>query len=44
MLDAADLSFAIGNAHPGIRARARYVAPTNAEYGVVTVLEHLLGS
>ncbi|MGA4669133.1 HAD family hydrolase [Propionibacteriaceae bacterium Y1923] len=42
MLDAADLSFAIGNAHPGIQERARYVAPTNAEQGVVTVLRHLL--
>lgn len=42
MLDAADLSFAIGNAHPGIRERARYVAPTNAEHGVLTVLRHLL--
>lgn len=43
MLDAAELSFAIGNARPEIRARARYLAPTNAEAGVLVVLDHLLG-
>ncbi|QCR54799.1 HAD family hydrolase [Brachybacterium sp. SGAir0954] len=39
----ADWSFAMANAHPGILALARYVAPSNAERGVVTVVEHLLG-
>lgn len=38
----ADWSFAMANAHPGILALARYVAPSNAERGVVQVLEHLL--
>lgn len=43
LLDAAGLSFAMANAHPLVRARARYLAPTNHEVGVVTVLTHLLG-
>jgi Cof subfamily protein (haloacid dehalogenase superfamily) len=42
MLDHADLSFAMGNAHPLVRSRARYLAPTNEEHGVVTALTHLL--
>ncbi|MFD1210499.1 HAD family hydrolase [Arthrobacter sp. GCM10027362] len=42
MLDHADLSFAMGNAHPLVRSRARYLAPTNEEHGVVTALSHLL--
>ncbi|MCG2623924.1 Cof-type HAD-IIB family hydrolase [Arthrobacter sp. I2-34] len=42
MLDHADLSFAMGNAHPLVRSRARYIAPTNEEHGVVTALSHLL--
>lgn len=42
MLEAADWSFAMGNAHPDIRAAARYLAPTNGEDGVVEVLSHLL--
>lgn len=42
MLDAADWSFAVANAHPAIRARARYGAPSNAEEGVVQVLRALL--
>ncbi|MBM6623437.1 HAD family phosphatase [Micrococcaceae bacterium RIT802] len=42
MLDHADLSFAMANAHPTVQSRARYLAPTNEEHGVVTVLSHLL--
>jgi Cof subfamily protein (haloacid dehalogenase superfamily) len=36
MLDAAAHSYAMANAHPGIRARARHLAPSNAESGVVS--------
>lgn len=43
MLDEADWSFAMANAHPEIRRRAAYLAPRSSEAGVVTVLTHLLG-
>ncbi|MFV0433898.1 MAG: Cof-type HAD-IIB family hydrolase [Leucobacter sp.] len=43
LLGSADLSFAMANAHPDVRARARYVAPANDERGVVAVLSRLLG-
>ena len=43
MLDAADWSFAMANAHPAVAARARYRAPSNSDHGVVTVLRELLG-
>lgn len=43
MLDAADWSFAMANAHPDVKASARYLAPSNNEHGVVTVLRRLLG-
>ena len=43
MLRAADLSFAMANAHPDIAAAARFSAPSNAEGGVLTVLRDLLG-
>lgn len=43
MLDAARWSFAVANAHPQVRERAAYLAPSNDEHGVVTVLRHLLG-
>ncbi|GAA2483394.1 Cof-type HAD-IIB family hydrolase [Winogradskya humida] len=43
MLDAADLSFAMADAHPEVLRRARYRAPSHRDHGVVTVLEHLLG-
>jgi Cof subfamily protein (haloacid dehalogenase superfamily) len=42
MLDAGDLSFAVANAHPDVRARARYDAPANTEHGVLTVLAQLV--
>lgn len=42
MLDAADWSFAMANAHPRVRDRARFLAPSNTDQGVVTVLDALL--
>jgi len=36
MLDAAGHSYAMSNAHPSIRARARHIAPSNEEAGVIT--------
>jgi hydroxymethylpyrimidine pyrophosphatase-like HAD family hydrolase len=42
MLDAATWSFAMADAHPDVAERARFTAPSNAEKGVVTVLERLL--
>lgn len=42
MMDAGDLSFAVANAHPEVRERARYDAPANTEQGVLTVLSQLL--
>lgn len=42
MLDEADASFAMANAHPEVLERARYRAPSNAENGVITTLTRLL--
>lgn len=42
MLDCAELSFAVANAHPLVRTRARYLAPSNDDHGVVTALSRLL--
>jgi Cof subfamily protein (haloacid dehalogenase superfamily) len=42
MLDAAGWSFAMGNAHPSVRARARYLAPSNADDGVVRTIRAVL--
>ncbi|GAA2176389.1 Cof-type HAD-IIB family hydrolase [Agrococcus versicolor] len=42
MLDAAEHSFAMANAHPTVRERARHVAGSNAEHGVVEAIERLL--
>lgn len=42
MMGEAELSFAMANAHPDVAAAARYRAPSNAEEGVITVLEELL--
>ena len=36
MLDAAGHSYAVANAHPSIRARARHQAPSNLDEGVIT--------
>lgn len=33
----------MANAHPQVRERAAYIAPSNDELGVETVLRHLLG-
>lgn len=42
MMDAADFSFAMANAHPDVAAAARYRAPSNVDHGVIQVLERLL--
>lgn len=42
LLQAAGTSFAMANAHPDIVAAADHVAPAHTEFGVVTVLRHLL--
>ncbi|PFG41626.1 hypothetical protein ATJ88_0268 [Isoptericola jiangsuensis] len=42
MLAAAEWSFAMADAHPDVLAHARFTAPSNAEHGVVRVLEALL--
>lgn len=42
MMHHADLSFAMANAHPEVKAAARHLAPSNAEHGVLIVLEALL--
>jgi Cof subfamily protein (haloacid dehalogenase superfamily) len=42
MLDAAEHSYAVANAHPDIRARARNLAPANTEGGVVTSIRAAL--
>ncbi len=38
MLEAADWSFAMANAHPDVRAIARFIAPSNNDDGVVRTL------
>ncbi len=43
MMDEADYSFAMANAHPVLRERARYVAPPNTENGVVRTISSVLG-
>lgn len=43
MMDAATFSFAMGNAHPELRDRASYVAPSNLENGVVRTISSVLG-
>lgn len=43
MMDAAEFSFAMDNAHPALRARARYVAPRNSENGVLRTIAAVLG-
>ena len=42
MLEWAGESFAMENAVPEIRARAKYIAPSNAEDGVARIIEELL--
>jgi hydroxymethylpyrimidine pyrophosphatase-like HAD family hydrolase len=43
LMDAADYSFAMYNAHPVLRERARYVAPPNTDNGVVRTISSVLG-
>lgn len=43
MMDAAEYSFAMDNAHPVLRERARYIAPSNSENGVVRTISSVLG-
>lgn len=43
LLEAAGISYAMANAHPDIKAVARYQAPANTDDGVVRVLRGLLG-
>ena len=42
LLDAADHSYAMANAHPDVLARARFRAPANTEQGVITTIRELL--
>lgn len=43
LMDHAELSFAMANAHPQVKAAARYEAPSNDEAGVVVTVRRLLG-
>lgn len=43
MMDAALYSFAMANAHPQLKERARWVAPTNNANGVVRTIRAVLG-
>ncbi|MEV0598823.1 Cof-type HAD-IIB family hydrolase [Streptomyces sp. NPDC050315] len=43
MLDAAEWSYAMAEAHPEVRRRARYTAPSHREQGVLHVLDSVLG-
>jgi len=42
MLDAAEWSFAMANAHPDVIARARHVAPSNNDNGVLRTIARVL--
>jgi Cof subfamily protein (haloacid dehalogenase superfamily) len=42
MLDAAEHSYAVENAHPSILARAKHIAPSNLENGVITSIRDAL--
>ncbi|NEG89776.1 Cof-type HAD-IIB family hydrolase [Bifidobacterium aerophilum] len=43
MLSAGEYSFAMSNAHPDLKAAAHYIAPTNVDHGVLTVVDRLIG-
>ncbi|WP_236685752.1 Cof-type HAD-IIB family hydrolase [Demequina oxidasica] len=43
LLDAAEWSYAMANAHPQVKERARFSAPSNTENGVVTTVSRVLG-
>ena len=42
MLDAAEWSFAVANAHPEVVRRARHLAPSNNDNGVLRTIAHVL--
>ena len=42
MLDAAEWSFAMENAHPDVIARARHLAPSNNDNGVLRTIARVL--
>ena len=44
LLQAADWSYAMADAHPDVAAVARHRAPSNADAGVVTVIAELLAA
>jgi Cof subfamily protein (haloacid dehalogenase superfamily) len=44
MMDTADYSFAMANAHPLLKERARYLAPGNTDNGVVRVIAAAVGA
>ncbi|MER6472575.1 Cof-type HAD-IIB family hydrolase [Streptomyces collinus] len=43
MLDAADWSFAMSNAHPEVVRRARHLAPSNNDNGVLRTISRVVG-
>ncbi|MFJ5029762.1 Cof-type HAD-IIB family hydrolase [Streptomyces sp. NPDC088560] len=43
MLDAADWSFAMAGAHPEVVSRARHLAPSNDDNGVLRTISRILG-
>ena len=43
LMDAAEYSFAMDNAHPLLQERARFIAPPNYENGVVRTISAVLG-
>ena len=43
LLDAAQWSFAMDNAHPAVREHARFIAPANTRNGVVRTIASVLG-
>lgn len=44
LLEAAGWSYAMANAHPDVAAVARFRAPSNADEGVITVIEEILAT
>ena len=42
MLSAGQWSFAMGNAHPSLKQAAHFVAPSNADHGVLQVVDKLI--
>ena len=42
MLSVGQWSFAMGNAHPALKQAAHFVAPSNADHGVLQVVDKLI--